>query len=82
MLLSPIAQFADTAGYLTCLIGAVVVVALMILAAAIRIIPEYQRLVVFRLGRCVGAKGPGVVFLIPLIDRGVRVDLREVTYSQ
>ncbi len=39
--------------------------------------PEYQRLVVFRLGRCVGDKGPGVILLIPLVDRAVRVDLRE-----
>jgi membrane-bound ClpP family serine protease len=43
------------------------------LANAIRIVPEYQRLVVFRLGRCVGAKGPGIVLLIPVIDRAVRV---------
>ncbi|MCK7480822.1 MAG: paraslipin [Candidatus Moduliflexus flocculans] len=47
------------------------------LANAIRIVPEYQRLVVFRLGRCVGAKGPGIVLLIPIIDRAVKVDLRE-----
>jgi regulator of protease activity HflC (stomatin/prohibitin superfamily) len=40
-------------------------------------VPEYQRLVVFRLGRSVGAKGPGIVFLIPFVDRGVKVDLRE-----
>lgn len=77
MLLSPLPQFAETAGYMTCLIGGVIAVALMLLAAAIRIVPEYQRLVVFRLGRCVGAKGPGIVFLIPLIDRGVKADLRE-----
>ncbi|MDW8226465.1 MAG: paraslipin, partial [Anaerolineales bacterium] len=44
---------------------------------AIRIVPEYQRLVVFRLGRCVGQRGPGLILLIPLIDRAVRVDLRE-----
>lgn len=43
----------------------------------IRIVREYERLVVFRLGRCIGTKGPGVVFLIPLIDRAVVVDLRE-----
>jgi regulator of protease activity HflC (stomatin/prohibitin superfamily) len=47
------------------------------LASAIRIVPEYQRLVVFRLGRCVGARGPGIVLLIPIVDRGVIVDLRE-----
>ena len=60
-----------------CAIGAIVLIGLVMLAYAIRIVPEYQRLVVFRLGRCVGAKGPGIVFLIPFIDRGVKVDLRE-----
>jgi regulator of protease activity HflC (stomatin/prohibitin superfamily) len=60
-----------------CLVGVVVVVLLAALASAIRIVPEYQRLVVFRLGRCVGAKGPGIVILIPVIDRAVRADLRE-----
>ncbi|HHH41977.1 MAG TPA: SPFH/Band 7/PHB domain protein [Chloroflexi bacterium] len=49
----------------------------IILASMIRIVREYERLVVFRLGRCIGRKGPGVVFLIPGIDRAVRVDLRE-----
>ncbi len=43
----------------------------------IRIVREYQRLVIFRLGKCIGAKGPGIVFLIPFIDIPVRVDLRE-----
>ncbi len=60
-----------------CLTGSVVVVVIALLASAIRIIPEYQRLVVFRLGRCVGEKGPGIVFLIPVVDRAARVDLRE-----
>ncbi len=60
-----------------CLVGGVGVVAIALLASAIRIIPEYQRLVVFRLGRCVGEKGPGIIFLIPVIDRAARVDLRE-----
>lgn len=60
-----------------CLIGGVGVVVVALLATAIRIVPEYQRLVVFRLGRCVGEKGPGIVFLIPLVDRASRVDLRE-----
>jgi regulator of protease activity HflC (stomatin/prohibitin superfamily) len=46
-------------------------------ALAIRIVPEYQRLVVFRLGRLIGERGPGFVLLIPFIDRGVRVDFRE-----
>ena len=60
-----------------CLVGFVVVVGVIVLAQAIRIVPEYQRLVVFRLGRCVGPKGPGLIFLIPIIDRAVKVDLRE-----
>ncbi|MAT42050.1 MAG: hypothetical protein CL609_06885 [Anaerolineaceae bacterium] len=63
--------------FLLCLIGAVVVLGFMFLWTAIKIVPEYQRLVVFRLGRCIGSKGPGLVLLIPFIDRAVRVDLRE-----
>jgi regulator of protease activity HflC (stomatin/prohibitin superfamily) len=62
---------------LLCLVGAVGLGLLVFIANAIRIVPEYQRLVVFRLGRCIGEKGPGLVFLIPVIDRAVRVDLRE-----
>lgn len=64
-------------GFVTCLIGAIVVVGFIILVNAIRVVPEYQRLVVFRLGRSVGTKGPGVVLLFPVIDRAVKVDLRE-----
>jgi regulator of protease activity HflC (stomatin/prohibitin superfamily) len=60
-----------------CLVGAVILIALVFLGNAIRIVPEYQRLVVFRLGRCVGAKGPGLVLLIPIVDRAVKTDLRE-----
>ena len=64
-------------GSVACLFGGVVILGLILVASAIRVIPEYQRLVVFRLGRCIGAKGPGILFLIPVVDRGVRVDLRE-----
>jgi regulator of protease activity HflC (stomatin/prohibitin superfamily) len=60
-----------------CLVGFIVLVALALLASAIRVVPEYQRLVVFRLGRCVGERGPGIVFLIPIVDRATKVDLRE-----
>jgi regulator of protease activity HflC (stomatin/prohibitin superfamily) len=70
----------DTAAYTTtalCFVGGLIILLLVLLANAIRIVPEYQRLVVFRLGRCVGARGPGIVFLIPVIDRAVKVDLRE-----
>ena len=62
---------------LICLIVGVVVLLVIFLAAAIKIVPEYKRLVVFRLGRCIGSKGPGLVLLIPFIDRPVSVDLRE-----
>lgn len=47
--------------------------------SAIKIVPEYQRIVVFRLGRLIGAKGPGLVIVIPVVDRVIRVDLRIVT---
>ncbi len=58
-------------------LGLAIVALLWFLWVAIRIVAEYQRLVVFRLGRCIGQKGPGIVILIPVIDRAVRVDLRE-----
>jgi regulator of protease activity HflC (stomatin/prohibitin superfamily) len=64
-------------GTLLCLVGGVLLVGFVFIAQAIRIVPEYQRLVVFRLGRCVGPKGPGLIFLIPVVDRAVKVDLRE-----
>jgi len=52
---------------------------IIILAASIRIVNEYERGVVFRLGRYVGVRGPGLIFLIPFIERMVKVDLRVVT---
>jgi len=52
-----------------------------ILANAIRILKEYERGVIFRLGRLIGSKGPGIILLIPLVDRMVRVDLRTVTFD-
>jgi regulator of protease activity HflC (stomatin/prohibitin superfamily) len=64
-------------------LGVVVVtllaIAACLAAASIRILREYERAVVFRLGRLVGEKGPGLVWLIPGVDRMVRVDLRTVT---
>jgi regulator of protease activity HflC (stomatin/prohibitin superfamily) len=60
-----------------CLVGAIILIFIVLLASAIRVVPEYQRLVVFRLGRCIGVKGPGLVILIPVIDRATKVDLRE-----
>jgi regulator of protease activity HflC (stomatin/prohibitin superfamily) len=55
------------------------VVAIIILPQAVRITREYERGVIFRLGKLVGAKGPGLIFLIPFIDRMVKMDLRVVT---
>ena len=52
------------------------IVLIVLLANAFRIMREYDRAVVFRLGQFIGVKGPGLVLLIPFIDRAVRVDLR------
>ncbi len=60
-----------------CLLGVLVLIVILFLAMALKVVPEYKRLVVFRLGRCIGQRGPGLVILIPFIDRGVSVDLRE-----
>jgi regulator of protease activity HflC (stomatin/prohibitin superfamily) len=56
----------------------VIVLVLFILGNAIRVLREYERGVVFRLGRLVGAKGPGLILLIPIIDKMVKVSLRTV----
>jgi len=60
-------------------IGIAIFVVLVLLFMAIRIVQEYERGVIFRLGRLTGAKGPGIFFIIPFIDRMVKVDLRIVT---
>jgi regulator of protease activity HflC (stomatin/prohibitin superfamily) len=62
---------------LLCVVAFVVIVLVIFLMNAIRIVNEYQRLIVFRLGRCIGTKGPGLVLLIPVVDRAVKADLRE-----
>jgi len=54
-------------------------VAFIIVAMAVKIVAEYERGVIFRLGRLVGAKGPGLFLIIPFVDRMVKVDLRVVT---
>src|SRR3989475_8430071 len=56
-----------------------IILAVIILPQAIRILREYERGVVFRLGKLLGAKGPGLIILIPLVDRMVKMDLRVVT---
>jgi regulator of protease activity HflC (stomatin/prohibitin superfamily) len=57
----------------------VILVLLIFMGSAIKIVQEYERGVIFRLGRLVGAKGPGLFFIIPIVDRMVKVDLRVVT---
>jgi len=58
-------------------LGILVVLVVLLIPVAVKIVREYQRLVVFRLGRLLATKGPGLVILIPLVDRAVWVDLRE-----
>ena len=60
-----------------CVVGILILLLIALLTNAIKIVQEYQRVVVFRLGRCVGERGPGLVLLIPIVDRAVYVDLRE-----
>jgi regulator of protease activity HflC (stomatin/prohibitin superfamily) len=60
------------------LLTVVIVFLIIILSSAIRVLREYERGVVFRLGRLIGAKGPGLIFLIPIVDRMVKVSLRTV----
>jgi len=66
-------------GVALAVIGVVALIIVILLALAIRILREYQRGVIFRLGRLITQKGPGLILLIPVIDRMVRVDLRTVT---
>ena len=67
----------ETVSVVGCLVGAILIIGFVFLTQAIKVVPEYQRLVVFRLGRSIGPKGPGLILLIPVIDRAVRADLRE-----
>ncbi len=56
-----------------------VIIVILLLVAMVKVLPEYERAVVFRLGRIIGAKGPGLIIIIPVIDRFIRVPLRLVT---
>ncbi len=70
-------MLAQVAGAPLAIVVFLIIVGLFVLTAVFKIVAEYERLVIFRLGRCIGQKGPGLVALIPVIDRPVRVDLRE-----
>lgn len=58
-----------------------IVFILFVLISAIRVLNEYERGVIFRLGRCIGVKGPGLIILIPIVDRMVKVSLRTVVFD-
>jgi regulator of protease activity HflC (stomatin/prohibitin superfamily) len=60
-------------------VGILVFLFLMVLLSAIKIVPEYERGVVFRLGRLVDARGPGIFVVIPILERMIRIDLRVIT---
>ncbi len=62
-------------------LAAVLLVAVSLAGASVRVLREYERGVIFRLGRLIGRKGPGLIFLIPFVDRMVRVSLRTVTLT-
>jgi len=61
------------------IIGVIVLILLIIVPTAVKIVQEYERGVIFRLGRLIGAKGPGLFLIIPFVDRMIKVDLRVVT---
>jgi len=56
-----------------------VLIALVLIASGVKVLPEYERAVIFRLGRLVPYRGPGVIYVLPLIERMVRIDLRTIT---
>jgi len=61
-------------GSLLCFVGMILLLGFVFLASAIRVVPEYKRLRVYRLGRDIGEKGPGLVILIPVVDRATSID--------
>ncbi|MGD0638495.1 MAG: SPFH domain-containing protein, partial [Nitrososphaerales archaeon] len=76
-MLPPLAG-VDVAQVTYAVIGAfVVIVILALIASTIKIVREYERLVLFTLGRLIGARGPGIVFVVPFINKVNKVDLRE-----
>jgi len=68
-------------GVAIAIVGGAALLVLILLAMAVRVLREYERGVIFRLGRLIAQKGPGLILLIPIVDRMVRVDLRTVTLN-
>lgn len=68
----------ETVGMDSIIVVVLIIIGLWLLSKAIKIVPEYQRLVVLRFGKSVGIRGPGLVLLIPYVDRPIWTDLREM----
>src|SRR5689334_19207025 len=66
-------------GVLFLCFAVIVFVVLMVVLSSIKIVPEYERGVIFRIGRLMGARGPGLFFVVPILERMVRVDTRVIT---
>lgn len=75
---SALLQLPGEIGFVGLLVG---VVLILLLVSAIKIVDEYERGVIFRLGRLIGAKGPGLFFIIPILDKMVKIDLRVITHD-
>ena len=60
-----------------CLFVLAALISLVFVAASIRIVPEHRRLAIYRLGKYIGERGPGIVLVIPLLDRAVLIDTRD-----
>ncbi len=75
---SALLQIPGEIGFVGLLVG---VVLILFVVSAIKIVDEYERGVIFRLGRLIGAKGPGLFFIIPLLDKMVKIDLRVITHD-
>src|SRR5205085_8381613 len=71
----------DTGTFLLVVIGIIVVIVLLLFLSAIRVVQQYERGVIFVLGRLIGAKGPGIFLVPPFITRMIKVDLRIVTLT-
>ena len=69
---------ASNAPVLAIVLAAVAVLLLILISASVRMVREYERAVVFRLGRCVGSKGPGLFLIIPFVDKTVITNLQIV----
>ncbi len=76
MLASMVLQSAtDIATYVA--VGVLIIIVLAFVASAVRVVREFERVVLFTLGRLIGAKGPGIVFVVPFVNRVMKIDLRE-----